>query len=323
MTDPLVSFIVPCFRQAHFLPMAVDSALNQTLKEIEVIVINDGSDDNTDEVCRQYGDRIVYISQENKGLPASRNVAIERARGKYLHFLDADDAVHPSAMEKMVAAMQGREDRLVWAGNHDFENEVTDTHLRKKIPRVGVKPFPRLIYDNFAPPVAILSSRKMAREVGGFECSLRSCEDWHMWIKLCLAGAEVVAIPEILTYYRRHKDSMSNNQSRMLEARTRVLFLFYPEIVNRPELLEPFGVDVLKVAHRLRRRWLVAQPSAAQISDISIIINDLEQRGFQLSRSALRRFLDRRLGVWGDRLALRYFKLFHPKKYEDYTWDPF
>ena len=105
--EPLVSVIIPCYKQAEYLPAAVDSALAQTYAPVEVIVVNDGSPDDTEKVALGYGSRIVYIHRPNGGLSAARNTAIARARGKYLKFLDSDDYLHPEQIEWQMAALAG------------------------------------------------------------------------------------------------------------------------------------------------------------------------------------------------------------------------
>src|SRR5437868_12767968 len=104
---PLVSIIIPCYNQAEFLSEAIDSALAQTYRPIEVLVVNDGSPDETEKVARSYGERIEYISRDNGGLSAARNTGIARARGCYLKFLDSDDQLHPAQIARQVEALAG------------------------------------------------------------------------------------------------------------------------------------------------------------------------------------------------------------------------
>src|SRR5262245_35618203 len=99
-----VSIIIPCYRQGQYLQTAVDSCLNQTYGDVEVIVVNDGSDDATDEVARGYGDRIRYVHKKNGGLCAARNSGIKVATGRYMKFLDADDHLAPEAIEWQIDA---------------------------------------------------------------------------------------------------------------------------------------------------------------------------------------------------------------------------
>src|SRR5690349_757340 len=95
INDPLVSVIIPCYRQGQFLRTAIDSALAQSYPHIEVLVVNDGSDDDTETIAQSYAGRIQYLHRANGGLSAARNTGILQARGTYLKFLDADDHLHP------------------------------------------------------------------------------------------------------------------------------------------------------------------------------------------------------------------------------------
>ena len=319
MADPLVSIITPCYRQGDYLSQTLDSALQQTFPDIEVIVVNDGSDDNTDQVAQSYGDKIIYIRQENQGLSAARNSGIKRARGKYLHCLDSDDILHPEAIASMVEAMEDREDRLVFVGVQDFENSITDTHLNKKVFKSGLKSFPYLIHGNFGPPVGILSPLRRVRELGGFDTSLRSCEDWMMWLKVILAGAHVTAVPRVLAYYRWHAASMSKNKLRMLETRTEVLKYLHGEMLARPDMLAQFGQELLIAEYRVRRRWLTTDKHSSSILEITDMIRSLEQQGFILPRSRMRLLADRCLGLAGEKFTMEYFRWIRPSVYSDYS----
>ena len=125
MDQPLVTIVIPCFRQSTFFSKSIDSALAVSYPAVEIIVINDGSDDNTDEVARAYGDRIRYLYQTNQGQAAARNAGISIANGKYLLFLDADDLLHPEAIGWLVEATQGSDNVLCVMGVQYFVNEGT------------------------------------------------------------------------------------------------------------------------------------------------------------------------------------------------------
>ena len=120
---PLVSIIIPCYRQGRFLAEAIESALAQSYAAVEVIVVNDGSDDDTDAVARHYAERICYIAQPNCGVSVARNAGMAAARGDFLLFLDADDLLRPDAVRRMVAATQG-EERLVVQGWQCFDDDA-------------------------------------------------------------------------------------------------------------------------------------------------------------------------------------------------------
>src|SRR5262245_22789574 len=103
-----VSIIIPCFRQGKYLTEAVDSCLGQTYQPIEVIVVNDGSDDDTDEVASSYKDAITYIRKKNGGVSSARNVGISAATGRYMMFMDADDHLVPHKLDWHVQGIASR-----------------------------------------------------------------------------------------------------------------------------------------------------------------------------------------------------------------------
>ena len=102
MASPLVSIIIPTYNRAHYLPETLESALGQTYPDIEIIVINDGSTDNTEQALKRYMKHIRYIYQENRGLAATKNRGIEVAKGELICNLDDDDRFHPEKVERQV-----------------------------------------------------------------------------------------------------------------------------------------------------------------------------------------------------------------------------
>jgi glycosyltransferase involved in cell wall biosynthesis len=106
VSNERVSVVIPCYNYAHFLPAAINSALRQTHHNIEVIVVDDGSVDDTAAVAARYGDRIRYIRQENQGLSAARNRGLQAAEGTLIQFLDADDVLGHTSVQERVAYLE-------------------------------------------------------------------------------------------------------------------------------------------------------------------------------------------------------------------------
>ncbi len=123
MNRDLVSIIIPCYRQAHFLPAAIECALAQSYGAVEIIVVNDGSDDGTEEVASRYGERIAYVAKQNGGLPSARNAGIRQSHGEWLFFLDADDLIHPDAITWLVKAAAGRNGCVAQMGWRRFASD--------------------------------------------------------------------------------------------------------------------------------------------------------------------------------------------------------
>jgi glycosyltransferase involved in cell wall biosynthesis len=252
--NPLVSILIPCYRQGHYLPAAVESALGQSYGDVEVVVVNDGSDDDTEAVARRYGGRIVYHWQPNRGLAAARNAAIARASGKYIHCLDADDRLHPEAIGWLVEAARCRDDVLCVMGARTFDSdEQLEGNEEITLPRVPSLDA-QLLMRCFGPPVMYLSPRAMVEDVGGFDRNLRSCEDWELWIRLLFAGAEVVPVNRVGAYYRRHPDSMSRNLLRMAQCHTEVLRRTLRRIDADPQRVVRMGGNPQTIANTIRRR---------------------------------------------------------------------
>ena len=116
--QPLVSVVIPCFNHGRFLPEAIESVLAQTYPWIEILVVDDGSTDNTREVAAQYP-HVRYVYQHNQGLSAARNTGIRHSTGDFLVFLDADDLLYPGAIACNVGYMQEQQDAAFVSGAHD------------------------------------------------------------------------------------------------------------------------------------------------------------------------------------------------------------
>jgi glycosyltransferase involved in cell wall biosynthesis len=234
--NPVVSVITPCFRQGHFLADAIESVLAQSYRPVEMVVVNDGSDDNTEEVARRYGDRIRYVWQKNSGLPAARNAGIREARGDYFLFLDSDDLLHPEAISWLVEAIRGHEMAVGVMGVRVF---TTDPAVGEDVVRKPYPFLPTLLFRNNAPPLAYLVPASLVRTEGGFCRGVcYGCEDWDLWLRLALRGATPRFIPCVGGYYRRHAGSMSTKAIAMDWARTDVFVRACQTIRRRPCLSE-------------------------------------------------------------------------------------
>jgi glycosyltransferase involved in cell wall biosynthesis len=223
MSSDSVSIIIPCYRQAHFLGQTIESALAQDHRPTEVIVINDGSDDDTEKVARGFGDKIQYHWQPNAGLPAARNKGISLASGKYLLFLDSDDLLHPHAVKWLVDAAQNREDVLCVMGFTRFIKAPSLDGDGEHLPRDNGSLVHQLMVGNLAPPHACMCSRSLLTSVGGFDVQLKSCEDWDAWLRLVQAGAQIVPVRRVGAFYRQHTESMSRNLLRMARCEAEVI----------------------------------------------------------------------------------------------------
>jgi hypothetical protein len=194
-----VSIIIPCYNQAHWLCDAIESALNQTYKNIEIIVVNDGSPDNTSEVVRHYP--IILIEKENGGLSSARNAGIKKAIGDYILPLDSDDKISPLYIEKTIG-----KGNIVSTWGLEFGNSSAE-----------LNPIDNPTFDDFKIINRInycsLYKKEVWEKVGGYdECDLmrHGCEDWDFWLRASKLGYNVFPVREVLFLYRKHGTSMIN-----------------------------------------------------------------------------------------------------------------
>jgi hypothetical protein len=227
--------------------------------------------------------------------------------------------IHPDALVQLLTVMDGKEDRLAMMGVRVFQDGQRAEDGGANPPPPTIPVLRTLIQRNFGPPHAFLSSRQAVLSVGGFEESLKSCEDWDLWSRLVLAGNELVSTPFVGAYYRLVANSLSTNQRRMLETRTKVLLRIHEAICRNPELLSALGNDLLAAEQRVRRFCIVQGFDASYVHPLSVAMCGLEQRGFVLPRSRLKRVLDRFLGVQAERLAMLSYFLFEKTLYQNYA----
>jgi glycosyltransferase involved in cell wall biosynthesis len=214
----LVSVIIPSYNYAKFVPDAVESVLAQTYSTLEVIVVDDGSTDDTQEVLKnRFGDRIRILYQENKGLPAARNTGIRNATGEFVALLDADDWWLPTKLEKQMAVME-REPAVgvVYCGSLRVNLETGSSYETPCRPDVRGDVRQKLLYSNCVAgsASAALIRRELFDKAGLFDETLKSAEDWDMWIRLS-RHTHFDFVPELLIRYRLHNCQMSSKLTTM------------------------------------------------------------------------------------------------------------
>jgi len=221
--DPLVSVIIPNYNHARFVSDAIQSVLDQTYKNFEIIVVDDGSTDNSREVIAQFGDKVQCIHQKNAGLSAARNTGIKASKGSLIGVLDADDMYEPVFLETLVGELQTNPNADgVYCGYQfvDEKNELLPQIENRPVPGDGL--YNALLDGNFFVPESIFLRRHVYDAVGLFDEVLRACEDWDVWLRVT-KKFRIVHSPQILTRHRVLANSMSTDPLRMLTARLAVL----------------------------------------------------------------------------------------------------
>ena len=202
------SVIIPLYNKAPYVRKALESVCAQTCRDYELIVINDGSTDNSAIVadeCLKATDGIDYqiISQQNAGVSAARNAGVALSHGEYLAFLDADDWWEPTYLERMAQLINDYPDAGLYASNYIYY-KPGKTHVALNIP-TGYINYPKTYYESNAMPVwtgAAMIPRKVYDEMGGFKNHLWMAEDFDLWIRIAL-NYNVVFLNEVLAYYNQ------------------------------------------------------------------------------------------------------------------------
>lgn len=220
---PLVSVVIPCYAQAHFLADAIESALAQTYRPREILVVDDGSPDDVPAVTRAYPD-VRLIRQENRGLSRARNRGLAECHGDYVVFLDSDDRLLPNALRSGVEALSERPGcAFVWG-------------FLRFIDAAG-RPLPDVVCPGFTsearydqllraniigPPVVVMFRRTVLQAVNGFDPGQPFSEDYEMYLRL-VRSHEAWCHRQIVAEYRIHRANMSNNHAGMLVGNLRAL----------------------------------------------------------------------------------------------------
>lgn len=277
---PVVSVVIPTFDGRRWICDAIDSALAQTYTPVEVIVVDDGSSDDTHALLeRRYGSRIRYRYQPNRGLPTARNVGLGLARGRYVQFLDADDLLHPDKLALQVDALERTPEYAVaFSDFASFDSDPaqhTPHRVAERFRRDDV--WRSLLAGNFIVVHAALSRRDVLVAAGGFDEELSACEDYDLWLRLAARGCGFVHTPGVFALYRQTPTSMSRNRRRQIRSTV--------DVLRKARRQRPFSTvgewktyarfrlglaSVAAKAHgvallgRLRARWsqLVAKPPA-------------------------------------------------------------
>ena len=229
---PLVSVVIPAYNQARYLTEALQSAIAQTLGDLEIILVDDGSTDQTVQIVKGINDpRLRYIYQENRGLSAARNTGIRNSGGEYLTFLDSDDQFLPSKLELLTRALQNHPESGIAAGQ-----AIPIDDQGNRIGKIFDKPLPddptELLLGNPLHVGSVLLRRSWQQKVGYFDESLRSYEDWDMWLRLAFAGCRSLWVAKPVSLYRFHSAQMTRLGRQMTEATFTVLdkFLAQPDL---------------------------------------------------------------------------------------------
>ncbi len=236
MDTPKVSVIIPTYNRAKLVCRSIDSILAQTYRNIELIVVDDGSTDDTLAVLSKYGDQIKVIEQANGGVSKARNVGLKAATGDYIGFLDSDDYYLPTKIEEQVSYLCDHFNIDIVLCNWQYiwvHDETIDLEFKLKCSMKNIlnEILWKDIYGLF-PPIVPLFRRQCLEKVHEFDTTLAVREEQDFWLRMALAGYQFGMIEKILCVYVDSKDSKGKNLDRVEGAMMRIL----NKVFNHPEL---------------------------------------------------------------------------------------
>lgn len=218
-----ISVIIPTYNRAGLLPRAIGSVLSQTSPADELIVVDDGSSDNTAEILAAYGGQLQVIRQKNRGVSAARNTGIERAKGEWIALLDSDDAWLPRKLENQRAYIRSNPGiRIFQSRERWIRNGRRVNPKRKHYKPAGwiFKPSLKLCLVS---PSAVIFEKSLWQEVGGFDENLPVCEDYDLWLRIAKKYAIGLDDVESVVKYGGHADQLSTGTPLMDQYRIRAM----------------------------------------------------------------------------------------------------
>lgn len=240
---PKVSIIIPCYNHGEYLDDAVGSVLNQTFKDLEIIIVNDGStDEKTIEILKNFNKpNTKIINTTNQGLATARNTGIKNSSGKYILPLDADDMINQHYLEKAVNILENNENTGIVGPTTEFFG------TQKGYFDIPKYKFPDILAGNCL-VCSCLFRRDDWEKVGGYNPNMiYGWEDWDFWLSIIELGRDVYQIDEVMFYYRKHDTSMITNlidekQNSMINQIIKNHIDLY--LHNKPEMVKLFQLNL-------------------------------------------------------------------------------
>jgi glycosyltransferase involved in cell wall biosynthesis len=213
-TFPLISVVMPAFNAERFICESIESVLHQSYPNIELIVINDGSTDNTANTISHLKNSINYLETENKGVSAARNLGIQEAKGEWIAFLDADDIWFTNKLKLQFDKLDG----CNWSYTDSYylgKQYKHDTKRSDLSPLFSGNIFNHLLTENIITTSSVVVKKSLIQNVGGFDENLEALEDWKLWLEIAKAHP-ISYINEPLLKYRVYAGSTSRKARKML-----------------------------------------------------------------------------------------------------------
>jgi alpha-1,3-rhamnosyltransferase len=252
---PLVSVIVPSYNHERFVPQTLHSILNQTYKNIELIVIDDGSTDGSHAIIEEWRlkHNFTFERKANQGLPATLNQGLKYSKGKYLAICASDDYWLLDKIEKQVEYMEKNPNIIACAGNIlnvNAENEVLPFYLQGFSQKKAYSFYDFITFSTYCPAVTVLYRTDSVKKIG-FDNKYK-IEDRYLWLKLTQNQEKIILLPQLLAFYRVHETNTTKRNRFMLDEKLKLLSIYKGETGYRKGVIKSY----LQYYFHILLKWL-------------------------------------------------------------------
>lgn len=267
------SIVIPTYNRADFIQQTIQSVLDQTYKDFEIIIIDDGSKDNTKQIVedciKKTPDKISYFFQENKGVSAARNFGIDKSKGEFIVFLDSDDVLLPNCFELQRKAFdENPYTGLVYGKRSliDKEGNIIKKDFSNKKFKSGYI-FDDLLFGSCMVPCTVMVKRDCLKTVGYYDESISGGEDWELYLRIC-KKYPVIFIDSVIANYRYHGNNSIFDSEKMFNNILQILNKhkgWFNDKIHKSHFYNEYGWELLqkgniKKGEELILRSLILQP---------------------------------------------------------------
>ncbi len=218
-----VSVVIPTYNRVHLLERSLDSVLGQTQAADEIIVVDDGSTDNTVSTLKSMYPEVKLIQQDNLGVSAARNTGISSARHEWIALLDSDDVWHENKLERQITALKNAPEYLICHSDEIWIRNGVQVNQMNKHKKAGGHIFQHCLPLCAISPSAVMIHRSLFEEIGLFDETLAACEDYDLWLRICSRYPVLYIDEALITKHGGHDDQLSRQHWGMDRFRIQAL----------------------------------------------------------------------------------------------------
>jgi glycosyltransferase involved in cell wall biosynthesis len=237
-----ISVVIPTYNRSLFLPKALDSVYNQTYPNLEVIVVDDGSSDNTLPQLALQFPPVIWVQQDNHGVSHARNQGIQKARGEWIAFLDSDDIWHPQKLERQIDFLKKNPGLSMCHTDEEWIRNGQKVKTPSYLDKTDHQLFSRSLDRCIICPSSVLIQKAMLVNIGKFDESLPVCEDYDLWLRILISHQVGYLPEELVTKNGGHEDQLSRKHWGMDRFRVQSL----KKLITQPCLSLDQRIEILK-----------------------------------------------------------------------------